>query len=273
MPEQHGVSLFVEAGPVPVKHLRHLMHRLAVRVAGHLELDIGPRLFEVFPCFGGEAWLDFLDPHAGRIRAGSQMLVAALRDWFLVRWREMQKVALASGHYFPPPRLLRARVSPNAGVRIEAGFARGFVPFDRLLTAWLPPSGTRLSDLFLLDANEPFPVGLNRRAFIQRCAGQFAQPHECVVHVDGLWSRDLDMAPIRRLHEGDALTAAEASYDHSVTLYANGQRIGTLSLPGMADLRICLLRQQGLVVRVIRLGFSLRPEKGRIAVAIYEQDG
>lgn len=273
MPEQHGVPLFVEAGPVPVKYLRHLMHRLAVRVAGHLESDIGPRLFEIFPCFGSEAWIDFLDPHAGSVRAGSQMLIAVLRNWFTARWSEVQKVAIASGQYFPPPRLLRARVAPNGGVRTEVGFARGFLPFDRLLTAWLPPSGTRLSDLFLLDASEPFPIGLNRRAFIQRCAGRFAQPHERVVHVDGLWNRDLDMAAIRHLHEGDELIAAEDSYDYSVTLYANGQPIGTLSVPGMADLRIRLLRQQGLVVRVIRLGFSLRPEKGRIVVAIYERNG
>ncbi|MDM7463812.1 MAG: hypothetical protein P3W95_009210 [Tepidimonas taiwanensis] len=157
-------------------------------------------------------------------------------------------------------------------MRIEAGFARGFLPFDRLLTGWLPPSGTRLSDLFLLDASEPFPVGRNRRAFIQRCAGQFAQPHERVVHVDGLWNGDLDMAAIRCLHEGDALSAAEGSDDHNVTLYANGQPIGTLSLRGMADLRIRLLRQQGLIVRVIRLGFLLRPDRGRIMVAIYDRD-
>jgi len=273
MPEQHGVPLFVEAGPVPVKHLRHLMHRLAVRVAGHLELDIGPRLFEIFPCFGSEAWIDFLDPNAGKLRPGSQMLVAALRDGFMARWREAQKTAIASGHYFPPPRLLRARVAPNGGVRIEAGFAPGFLPFDRILTGWLPPGRTRLSDLFLLDAGEPFPIGLTRKAFIQRCAKRFVQPGERLLRVGTVWDGDWDVAAIKRLREGDALTAAEGDHDYSMLLHRNGQPIGTLSLPGMADLRIRLLRQQGLVVRAIRLGFLLRSDRGRIVVAIYERNG
>lgn len=270
MPERHNVPLFVEAGSVPVKFLRHLMQRLAHRIAQHRELDIGEVFFHIFPFIGHEAWVDFLDPQAGFARPGSHILVASLRDWFMARWREAQKVAIASGHYFPPPRLLRARVAQNGGVRIEAGFARGFLPFDRLLTAWLPPSETRLSDVFLLDASEPFPIGLNRRAFIQRCAGRFAQPGERVVHVDGLWNYDLDMVAIRHLHEGDALTAAEAGYDYSVALHWNGQLIGALSLPGMADLRMRLLRQQGLIVRVIRRGYSLRLDRGRIMVAIYD---
>lgn len=273
IPEWQGMPLFVEAGPVPVKYLRHLMRGLAVRMAGHLESDIGTRLFEIFPCFGNEAWIDFFDHNAGSARPGSQMLVAALRRWFMRTWADRQLIAIANGYYFPPPRLLRARVAPNGGVRIEAGFARGFLPFDRLLTGWLPSGSTRLSDLFLLDPDEPFPIGLTRKAFIQRCAEQFAQPGERPVHVGAVWDGDWEVDALEHLREGDALTAAEGSYDYSVMLYGNGQPIGTLSLPGMADLRMRLLRQQRVVVRVIRLGFLLQLDQGRIVVAIYERDG
>jgi len=273
MTERRRVPLFVEAGPLPVKRLRHLMQRLASRIADHREIDIGDAFFSVFPCGDdGEAIVDFLDPDTGVGRTGSHMLVAALRRWFMRTWAERQQIAIASGHYFPAPRLLRARVAPNGGVRIEAGFARGFLPFDRLLTGWLPPGEARLSDLFLLDASEPFPIGLSRKALIQRCAEQFAQPGERLLHVGTVWDGDWDLAAIKRLREGDELTVAEADYDYRVALHRSGQPIGTLSLPGMADLRIRLLRQQGVVVRVIRRGFLLRLDYGRIVVAVYERD-
>lgn len=273
MPERHGAPLFVEAGPVPAKYLRHLMHRLASRIAKHREIDIGEAFCEIFPCGDNGAWVDFLDPQAGVSRPGSHMLIAALRSWFMARWAERQQIAIASGHYFPPPRLMRARVAENVGVRIEVGFAAGFLPFDRLLTGWLPLGETRLSDLFLLDASEPFPIGLTRKAFIQRCAERFVRQGERLLHMGTVWDGDWEIAAIKRLCEGDELTAAEADYDYSVALHWNGQPIGTLSLPGRADLRMRLLRQQGLVVRLIRLGFLLRSDRGRIVVAIYERNG
>jgi hypothetical protein len=135
------------------------------------------------------------------------------------------------------------------------------------------PGGTHLSTLLLLDAEEPFPIGFTRKAFIHRCAERFTLPGERVVHVGTLWDGDLNIATAMQLREGETLTATgEARGDYGVALRWQGQFLGTFNLYGDAALRTRLILQQGPVVRVIRRGFLLRPDRGRIVVAVCERD-
>lgn len=185
LPDAHGAPFFIEAAPIPVKHLRHLLQRLAYRIAEHREIDLGDRFFSVFPVEpDGSACVDFLDPCAGHHRVGSQMLVtAALKAWFMQAWAARQRTAIANGQYFPPPKWLRARLPQTGGVRIEIGFAKGFVPFDQYLVGWLPSGGSRLDGLWLLEADEAIPLGLDPKTFLERCTQQFARAGECVAYI------------------------------------------------------------------------------------------
>lgn len=253
MPAHTGKPLFVEAGHVPVKALRHLLQCLALRVAEHRHIDIGETFFEVFPSYCGndeESLVDFLADGASITRAGSRSLVLRLGQWFQGAWAKLQARAIASGNYFPPPRILRARVSRSGGVRIEAGFAPGFLPFDHLLAAWLPPGDRRLGTLWLLDADEPIPLGETRKTFLQRCAERLARPGERVVSLGTLWGDAFDAAVAARVRVGDPLTLIDTGDDRfgRWAFYWQGKLLGGSFLDSAIIRRI--LDGTGLEARV-----------------------
>lgn len=141
-----GRPLFIEAVPVPVKRLRDLLYVLALRIQEHYEMHVGEEFFALFSGtpLGAmvEAVVDFTQPldefHCPRF--GSRNLVNCWRDWFYLRFVEIQQRAIANGRYFPPPRVLRVWVSRTDGVWAEIGFSRGFLADDAPLIVRLAPT-------------------------------------------------------------------------------------------------------------------------------------
>lgn len=85
-----------------------------------------------------------------------------------------------------------------------------------------------------------------------------------------LFYENMDMTVVTQLREGDALTVSGKSRgDHGVTLNWHNRYLGTAQLPPSSAMR--LLTPNDLVVRVIRLGFSLRMDRGRMVAALYQR--
>lgn len=282
-PAVRGKPLFVEAGPLPVKALRHLLQRLAARMDEHRSLDIGESFFDVFPAYPDnteEALVDFLADGTSIARDGSRMLVEQLRQWFHLSWAKLQERAVISGHYFPPPCVLRARLTRAGDVRIEAGFAPGFVPFDHLLTGFLPAGARSLGTLWLLDPDEPIPSTPNRKDFLRACALRLARPGEDVAHIGTVFDHEFNAQVASRIRIGDEVCleapppdwywAADRPYHRAV--YWQGHCLGTTHILD-ETLRARLSRDATLAARVIRLGTLMRPDWGRIVYAVYDRSG
>ncbi|WP_246094705.1 LysR substrate-binding domain-containing protein [Tepidimonas aquatica] len=87
-----------------------------------------------FPGPDGDAWIDFADGTAIDCcpRTGTRGFFSHWRRWFGWWYAGLQKRALANGRYFPSPAVLRVRTSREGTIRVEMGFAPGFLPGDRL---------------------------------------------------------------------------------------------------------------------------------------------
>jgi hypothetical protein len=269
------IPFFVEASPVPVKTLRHLLGGIARRIREHYVLDIGPAFFDVFGrgvdgAAGDEAVVDLanIDVIAGYSREGSRMLVERLRAWFSCRWAELQARAIANGRYFPPPLVLRARVGRVGDVRMEAGFAHGFLPGDLLFTLCMSRAA-QYCWTGLLRADEPLPLAAGLHGLLMRCARRFARPGERVWMVDDIGEHLVTSGVCSAMREGDGLTARMRQTDWSVVeLLWNGILIGTAK-DGRPMLRFLLKHRVTPGLRVIRMGVHGRHEYGRMAYALY----
>ncbi len=272
----HGIPLFIEAALLPMKRLKSLMNELARRVWEHYALDIGETFFAVFPVEHDEAIVDLMDlKNIDHIpREGSCLLIQRLRLWFYCQWGQLQRQAVETGRYFPPPQLLRARVVRNAGVRLEVGFAPGFVPAERLITLWVghaPENRLHRKRIWwgLLSAEEPVPQEADFNDFLSACARRFAQPGETVWETGFLYDRSTSPSLYTALREGDAL-AVRANRETGLTpiLSWQGRTLGNACY-GTRRLHVLVSQGRTPTLRIIRLGPLYRHEFGRIAFALY----
>lgn len=123
------IALYVEAAPLPVKRLRHLITELAISVREHYAYDIGEEMFNLFPVILDHVCIDFASaslPHECA-RDGTRMWFDRLRDWFVDAYANLQRRAIANGRYFPPPLKLHARIDRSGMVFVNMCFARGYL--------------------------------------------------------------------------------------------------------------------------------------------------
>ena len=114
-----GQALYIQAAPVPVKRLRGLLSAIArgfqqrgwvptLSVRGGLNLAL-PLTADTVP--------------EARLREVGQRLQEA----FVRRYTELQRRAVFSGRYFPPPLALHVGAQADGAVRVAARFAPGYV--------------------------------------------------------------------------------------------------------------------------------------------------
>lgn len=266
----HGVPLYVEAVTPPLKALHHLLDELARVVDIHQRFDIGfSAIYGYFPGPAGEVWIDFADGSAiARCpREGTAMFFQAKRRWFGQRYAELQQHALANGRYFPPPKILRARTGATGPIRVEMGFAHGFLPGDRLFVlAFLPQDGR--SETYLLTEDEPIPDRPGMRGLLETCAKRWQQPGETLWWVGHLWL-SVDEGLPREICEGDELFVRRDSQSpFDCGFYWQGRYLG-LDLHNQYELRQQINRRQPFCIRIVRLDYIANDFRGRIAYAVY----
>lgn len=203
----HGVPLYIEAVTPPLKRLRHLVDELARVVWIHQCLDIGfEALRGLFPGAAGEACIDFAASSAitAYPREGTRWFLGGKRRWFGWWYAELQRRALASGRYFPPPTVLRARTTASGLVRMELGYAHGFLPDDRRYVLTLPLDG-KGGHTWLLAPDEPLPARPGMREWLQSCAQRWQGAGEAILHIGDLWCYGCPTT-LDGLREADELT-------------------------------------------------------------------
>lgn len=266
--ELRSIPLYIEAVCPPLKAIRHLLTQLAQVVQIHQRWDIGfDALHALFPGPEGEAWIDFADNHAIEAcpRDGTRGLFGKWRNWFGLRYAELQQRALANGRFFPPPSILRVRASPTGPLRVEMGFAAGFLPGDRLyvLAVRLDSNGGMP---YLLDADEPLPARAGMRALLREAAERWRAPEETIAMIGSVFSRDWEA--LRMLREGDALQVHQDAKLWQLNVAWQGRTIGHVweDAHALRD-----LQKAGAVLRlrVIRTHF-VRDDHLRIAFAAYQ---
>lgn len=266
--ELRTVTLYVEAVTPPLKAIRRLLTQLAEVVQIHQRYDIGfDALYALFPGPNGEAWIDFADGTAIEAcpRLGTQWFFWRWRRWFAWWYAELQKRALANGRTFPPPAVLRVRTSREGPLRVEMGFAPGYLPGDRLyvLAAQLDGWG---GVPYLLHPDEPLPAQAGVRAILREAAARWRRPEETVAVIGSVFSRDLEA--LRALREGDALDVLWDADRWQLPVTWQGRSIGQVR-EGKHILRQLRGAGQALRLRVIRLHHVRHDQGGRIAFAAY----
>jgi hypothetical protein len=273
LPDLKGVPLFVEAAPLPIKQLRGLLVELAKRIDEHASLDLGEAFFNLFATTGRDAVIPLHDATWLRSvsRYGSRLLFHSLASWFYTRWGELQARALDNGRFFPPPLRLQARVNRDGSVRMEAGFAHGFVPADRLVVLHFTRRqvlNLRCKTWFgLLSASEPIPIGRDGNDQLLYYASQFAQPGERITAVGTLFDQSTSPDIYARIREGDELTFSRGDYG-TLYLHWNGIRLGRMNIRDQCYPDTSQPIAAG-VLRIIRLGAFYGFTSGRIAIGLF----
>lgn len=261
------MPLYIEAVTPPLKALRGELNTLALAIACHLG-DIGyAQLHQLFPGLDGECWIDFAD--TARIescpRDGTRLFLQRQYRRLWQRYAELQGRAIANGRFFPPPVILRARVAPIGTIRIDMGFATGYLPGNRIYV--LSPSENGYQGYaWLLLPDEPLPRQAGLRGFLLDCAKTHARPGEDIWLVGSAWiAIDRNRIDIR---EGDALVASIEEDRFHVALDWNGIRAGS-AWEGQLELREWIRKHEPFSVRVVRLDFMRHALYGQLAYAVY----
>ncbi|MCX7815746.1 MAG: hypothetical protein N2256_09695 [Tepidimonas ignava] len=266
--ELRGAPLYVEAVTPPLKVIRRLLTQLAEVVQIHQRYDIGfDALNAYFPGPDGDAWIDFADGTAIEAcpRAGTRGFFSHWRRWFGWWYAELQKRALANGRYFPPPVVLRVRTPREGTIRVEMGFAPGFLPGDRLYVLAIRLDG-RGGVPYLLGLDEPLPAQAGVRAVLREAAERWRHPEETVAVIGSVFSRDLEA--LCALREGDALEVLGDADRWRLVVARQGRPIGYV-WEGEHTLRQLRDADEALRLRVIRLHYVRHDQGGRIAFAAY----
>jgi hypothetical protein len=265
-----GQPLYIEAVTPPLKAIRHLLGELAQVVQIHQTFDIGfDRLYAFFPGPTGEAWIDFADPAAilACPREGTALFFMRKRRWFAGWYADLQERALANGRYFPPPTILRVRTRAQGPLRVEIGFAPGFLPGDRLYVLAFDLDSQR-GVPYLLAPDEPLPDHPGVRALLRAAAERWRAPGETVCVIGTVFVRDPEA--LRTLREGVPLEVYQdpADLPWKLAVAWQGRRIGHV-WEGTYVLRAKLRMGEWLRLRVIRTNFLRHDFVGRIAFAAY----
>lgn len=262
-----GMPLYIEAVTPPLKALRGELNTLALAVACH-QGDIGYALLHrLFPGPDDGCWIDFAD--TSRIdacpRYGTRWFLQRQYRRFWRRYAELQGRAIANGRYFPPPVILRARVAPIGSIRIDMGFATGYLPGDRIYVLSPSENGYK-GRAWLLSPDEPLPRQAGLRGFLLDCAKTHARPGEEIWLVGSAWI-EIDRSRVD-IREGDALVGLIEEDGLLVALRWNGIRVAN-AWEGRLELREWIRKREPFGIRVARLDFMRHGFHGELAYAVY----
>ncbi|MDD2811657.1 hypothetical protein, partial [Rhodoferax sp.] len=238
----------------------------ALAVACHREDITFGLLQKLFPGPDGEVWIDFTtsDTLAACPRHGMALYLRALYQRFCQRYVLLQNKALANGRFFPPPSVLRVRLAALGSIRVDTGFAPGFLPGERLYVV-VPSERGHKGQTWLLKPDEAIPQHHGVREWLAECAKHLVPPGLELRHIGSvLWSVD---CLALGLTEGAELTA-RIEDQFCVGLFWRCHRLGN-AWRNLAELRTLLTSGQPLRIRVVRLDFLNHLEMGSLAYAVY----
>jgi len=261
-----GVPLYIEAVTPPLARLRSDLTELVLAVARHRD-DIGFALLQkLFPGPDGEVWIDFTTtaPLAACPRDGTASYLRALHQRFWQRYVQRQNKALANGRFFPPPAVLRVRLAALGSIRVDMGFAPGFLPGERLYVL-VPSERRHKGQTWLLAPDESVPQHLGVRDWLAECARRLEPPGQTLRYVGSVRLSDNWLR--LGLTEGEDLTA-HIERQYHVGLFWRCHRLGD-AWQHVSELRALLASGQPLRIRIVRLHFLNHPEQGNLAYAVY----